>query len=131
MGNPAGKVTLVEFTDFACTYCRRSVGDVDALIAANPDLKVVVRELPIIAPASEPAARMGLAAAAQGKYAAFHKAMFAGDAPAMPASPPPPVPPGSMWPRPAASRAMPGSIRKSSATWAWRGSLASTAPRRG
>lgn len=81
MGNPAGKVTLVEFTDFACTYCRRSVGDVDALIAANPDLRVVVRELPIIAPASEPAARMGLAAAAQGKYPAFHKAMFAGDAP--------------------------------------------------
>lgn len=81
LGNPAGKVTLVEFTDFACTYCRGSVADVEALIAANPDLKVVVRELPIIAPESEPAARMGLAAAAQGKYPAFHKAMFAGPRP--------------------------------------------------
>jgi len=81
LGNPAGKVTLVEFTDFACTYCRSSVGDVEALLGANPDLRVVVRQLPIIAPESEPAARMGLAAAAQGKYAAFHKAMFSGERP--------------------------------------------------
>jgi len=81
LGNPAGKVTLVEFTDFACTYCRGSVGDINALIAANPDLKVVLRELPIIAPASDPAARMALAAAAQGKFAAYHAAMFAGPRP--------------------------------------------------
>jgi protein-disulfide isomerase len=81
LGNPAGKLTLVEFTDFACTYCRRSVADVDALIAANPDLRVVVRELPIIAPESAPAARMALAAAAQGKYPAYHRAMFAGERP--------------------------------------------------
>jgi hypothetical protein len=81
LGNPSGKVTLVEFTDFACTYCRSSVADVEALLVANPDLRVVVRELPIIAPESEPAARMGLAAAAQGKYAAFHKAMFSGERP--------------------------------------------------
>ena len=77
LGNPAGTVTLVEFTDFACTYCRGSLADVEALIAANPDLRVVVRELPIIAPTSADAARWGLAAAAQGKYPAFHKAMFA------------------------------------------------------
>jgi len=76
LGNPNGKVTLVEFTDFACTYCRGSVADVEALIAANPDLKVVIRELPIIAPTSPEAARWGLAAAEQGKYPAFHKAMF-------------------------------------------------------
>lgn len=81
LGNPAGIITLVEFTDFACTYCRSSVAEVEALVAANPDLRVVVRELPIIAPESEPAARMGLAAAAQGKYAAFHKAMFSGERP--------------------------------------------------
>ncbi|MEP7222327.1 MAG: DsbA family protein [Novosphingobium sp.] len=81
LGNPQGKVTLVEFTDFACTYCRRSVEDVDALVAANPDLKVVVRQLPILTPESADAARMGMAAAAQGKYAAFHKAMFAAGRP--------------------------------------------------
>ena len=77
LGNPQGKVTLVEFTDFACTYCRHSVPVVEALIAANPDLRVVLRQLPIIAPTSADAAKMGLAAAEQGKYAAFHKAMFA------------------------------------------------------
>jgi protein-disulfide isomerase len=77
MGNPNGSITLVEFTDFACTYCRQSLADVDALIADNPDLKIVIRELPIIAPTSPDAARWGLAAAEQGKYPEFHKAMFA------------------------------------------------------
>lgn len=81
LGNPQGKITLVEFTDFSCTYCRSSVADVEALVKSNPDLRVVIRELPIIAPESEPAARMGLAAAAQGRYAAFHKAMFSGERP--------------------------------------------------
>ncbi|MFM2301292.1 MAG: hypothetical protein RLZZ84_1028 [Pseudomonadota bacterium] len=81
LGNPTGAVTLVEFTDFACTYCRRSVEDVEALIRANPDLKVVVRELPILSPQSAVAARWGLAAAEQGRYGAFHKAMFAAGRP--------------------------------------------------
>lgn len=76
LGNPNGKIVLVEFTDYACSYCRKSAADVDALIAANPDLKVVVRELPILSSESADAAKMALAAAEQGKYAAFHKAMF-------------------------------------------------------
>ena len=76
LGNPAGSVTLVEFSDYACTYCRQSVADVSALIAANPDLKVVMREYPILSPQSLDAARMALAAAQQGKYARFHDAMF-------------------------------------------------------
>lgn len=77
LGNPDGKVTLVEFTDFACGYCRQSVADVEALIAEHPDLRVVIRELPILTPESADAARWALAAAEQGKYAAFHHAMFA------------------------------------------------------
>lgn len=81
LGNPNGKVTLVEFSDFACTFCRRSVEDVDALIAANPDLKVVVREFPILSPASADAAKMGLAAAEQGRYPEFHRAMYAAGRP--------------------------------------------------
>lgn len=81
LGNANGKVTLVEFSDFACTYCRHSVADVDALISENPDLKVVIRELPILSPASADAARMALAAAEQGRYAAFHRAMFAAGRP--------------------------------------------------
>jgi protein-disulfide isomerase len=74
-------VTLVEFTDFGCTYCRQSVADIEALIAANPDLRVVIRELPILSPQSADAAKMALAAAEQGKYAAFHRAMFAAGRP--------------------------------------------------
>ncbi len=81
LGNPNGKVTLVEFTDFACTYCRQSQKALEGLIAKNPDLRVVIRELPIIAPESAPAARMALAAAAQGKYSAYHKIMFEGPRP--------------------------------------------------
>lgn len=76
LGNPEGSITLVEFTDYACGYCRQSVADVNALIAANPDLKVVVREYPILSAGSADAARMALAAAQQGKFAAFHHAMF-------------------------------------------------------
>lgn len=76
LGNPRGKVTLVEFSDYACTYCRQSVSDVKQLIAANPDLRVVVREYPILRPESADAARMALAAAEQGKYAAYHDAMY-------------------------------------------------------
>lgn len=77
LGNPRGTVTLVEFTDFACGYCRKSVPDIAALVQANPDLRIVMRELPIISPHSPDAARMALAAAEQGKYPQFHDAMFA------------------------------------------------------
>jgi protein-disulfide isomerase len=76
LGNPAGTVTLVEFSDYACTYCRQSLADVAALVAAHPDLKVVIREYPILRPESVDAARMALAAAQQGRYARFHDAMF-------------------------------------------------------
>ena len=82
LGNPQGTITLVQFTDYACGYCRQSVADVAALVAAHPDLRVVVREMPILSPASEQAARMALFAAGQGRYAAFHEAMFAGEKPA-------------------------------------------------
>lgn len=76
LGNPDGKVTLVEFTDYGCTYCRASLPHVQQLIAANPELRVVVREWPIFE-GSDEAARMALAAAKQGKFEAFHNAMFA------------------------------------------------------
>ena len=82
LGNPQGTLTLVQFTDYACTYCRQSVRDIEALVAAHPDLRVVVRELPILSRESEQAARMALSAARQGRYAAFHDAMFGGERPA-------------------------------------------------
>jgi protein-disulfide isomerase len=76
LGNPNGKVVVVEFADYACGYCKRSVADLNALIAENPDIKVVVRELPILSPQSADAAKMAMAAAEQGKYSAFHNAMY-------------------------------------------------------
>lgn len=79
LGNPDGAITLVEFTDYACTYCRSSLSDVNALIASNPDLRVIVREYPILSPESADAARMALAAAQQGRYPQFHQAMFMAD----------------------------------------------------
>lgn len=76
LGNPNGSVTLVEFSDYACGFCRQSLADVEALIAADPDLRVVIREYPILRAESVDAARMALAAAQQGRYQEFHKAMF-------------------------------------------------------
>lgn len=77
LGNPNGKVVVVEFADYACGYCKKAVADLDALIAKNPEIKVVMRELPILSPQSADAAKMALAAGDQGKYAAFHRAMYA------------------------------------------------------
>lgn len=75
LGNPQGKRVLVEFTDYNCPYCEASLKDVNRLIADDPDLKVVIREWPIFE-GSDVASRMALAAGMQGKYAAFHDAMF-------------------------------------------------------
>ncbi len=75
LGNPAGTRVLVEFTDYNCTFCEASVQDVNRLVAEDPDLKVVIREWPIFE-GSDQSARMALAAGMQGKYAAFHDAMF-------------------------------------------------------
>ncbi|WP_379553166.1 DsbA family protein [Erythrobacter sp. W53] len=80
LGNPNGTKTLVKFTDYGCGFCRTSLPDIERLIAADPDLKVVVREWPIF-DGSEQAARIALAAAKQGKYPAFYNAMFAAGAP--------------------------------------------------
>ncbi|NCP12859.1 MAG: DsbA family protein [Sphingomonadales bacterium] len=76
LGNPNGSKVLVEFTDYNCPYCEASLKDVKRLVAEDPDLKVVIREWPIFE-GSDGASRMGLAAGLQGKYGAFHEAMFA------------------------------------------------------
>lgn len=76
-----GDVTLVMFSDYSCGYCRASVADVDRLLAEDKKLRVVWRELPILGPGSDQAARAGLAAARQGKYLDFHRRMFAAGSP--------------------------------------------------
>lgn len=75
LGNPAGSKVLVEFTDYNCPYCEASLKDVTRLVAEDPELKVVIREWPIFE-GSDAASRMALAAGLQGKYRAFHEAMF-------------------------------------------------------
>lgn len=79
LGNPNGKHTLIKFTDYNCGYCRASAAEVQKLIAQDPELKVVIREWPIF-DGSSAVAGLALAAGKQGKYAAFHQALFeAGD----------------------------------------------------
>lgn len=75
-GNPKGDVTLVEYFDYACGYCRASVADVDRLIAADSNIRVVYKELPILSAYSDRAARMSLVAAQAGKFSAYHHALY-------------------------------------------------------
>ncbi|MDQ4421077.1 DsbA family protein [Sphingobium sp. DEHP117] len=77
-GAKDGDVTLVEFFDYNCGYCRASLPDITKLIAEDAKVKVVYRELPILSEESTLAARVSLLAAEQGKYTAFHKALYGG-----------------------------------------------------
>ncbi|KPQ12651.1 MAG: Protein-disulfide isomerase [Saliniramus fredricksonii] len=65
MGNPDGDVTLVEFFDYNCGFCERALEHVDAMIAADPDLRVVLKDFPVLGQGSLDAARIGLAAMEQ------------------------------------------------------------------
>ena len=78
VGNPEGAITLVEFLDYNCGYCRRAVADMTALIEANPDLRVVVKEFPILSEGSVEAARIAVAVKdiAPEKYLEFHLELF-------------------------------------------------------
>ena len=76
-GNPEGKVTMVEFFDYNCGYCKRAFPDVMKLINADKDLKLVMKEFPILGPGSVYAARAALASRKQGKYWEYHMALMA------------------------------------------------------
>lgn len=76
-GAANGDVVLVEFFDYACSYCRASNPDVERLIREDPRLKVVWRELPVLGPDSQAAAYVSLGAARQGRFRQFHDRMFA------------------------------------------------------
>lgn len=81
-GNPRGDVTLVEYFDYACGYCRQSLADVDRLVAGDPKLRVIYKELPVLDGAiSDRAAQISLVAAKAGKFAAFHHALYQAPAP--------------------------------------------------
>lgn len=80
-GNPNGKITIVEFFDYQCPHCIDMVPTVDAIIKANPDVRVVYKEFPIRGPMSEVAARATLAANKQGKYSELSHAILASNQP--------------------------------------------------
>lgn len=77
-GAADGDVTLVQFFDYACTYCRASLPDIERLLREDKKLKVVYREVPILGQPSLDAAQASLTVAQNGNYAAFHKAVYAG-----------------------------------------------------
>jgi len=76
-GNPKADVTLVEYFDYDCGYCRASMPMLAQLLKDDPHLRIVYREFPVLTPESGTAARWSLAAAKMGKFAAFHDALFA------------------------------------------------------
>lgn len=75
-GNPDGNVTVVEFFDYQCQYCRRVVPSLQALLKEDQKLKLVFKEFPILGEASVTAARAALAARAQDHYLPFHLALM-------------------------------------------------------
>jgi protein-disulfide isomerase len=76
-GNPAGEVTVVEFFDYRCGYCKRVASAVTQLQKEDPRVRVVYKDFPILGEASELAAKAALASRAQGKHQAFHEALLA------------------------------------------------------
>src|ERR1700688_377953 len=85
LGNPDGDVTLVEFFDYSCGYCKRALPDLLTLLKDDPKLKVVLKELPILGPGSLDAARVAVAVRMQDtggeKYVAFHQALLGSPGP--------------------------------------------------
>jgi protein-disulfide isomerase len=75
-GNPHAKVTMVEFFDYNCAYCRKAFDKMMTLAAPNSNVRFIFKEFPILSPESEVAARAAFAAGKQGKYLQFHKAMM-------------------------------------------------------
>lgn len=75
-GNPAGAVTVVEFFDYRCPYCKAVAKDMIATLQAEGDVRIVFKEFPILGPDSQMAAKAALAADKQGKYLAFHQALM-------------------------------------------------------
>jgi len=79
IGNPNGKVTLIEFFDYNCGYCKRALDDLAKLMRDNPDLRVVLKDLPILSPGSIEAAAVATAARNQfkgDKFWEFHQKLL-------------------------------------------------------
>ena len=81
LGNPKGKVTLVEFFDYNCGYCKRSLDDIAKLLKTEPDLRLVLKDFPVLGPGSIEAAYIASAARNQFKgeqFWQFHAKLLGG-----------------------------------------------------
>lgn len=76
-GNPVGDVTVVEFFDYKCPYCKAVSGPLDQLLKEDKGVRLVLKEFPILSDQSVLAAHAALAAVGQGKYWEFHQALMA------------------------------------------------------
>lgn len=81
LGNPKGKISVVEFFDYNCGYCKRAVSDMDAVIKANPEVRFVLKEFPILGQDSVEAHSVSYAfkLIAPEKYGEFHRALMTGE----------------------------------------------------
>ncbi len=75
-GNTDGDVTLVEFFDYQCGYCKRAFPDMMKVVREDGNVRLVFKEFPILGPASVYAAKAALASREQGKYVPFHQALM-------------------------------------------------------
>jgi protein-disulfide isomerase len=86
LGNPQGNVTMVEFFDYNCGYCKRAMSDMLDLLKTNPNLKFVLKEFPVLGEGSVEAAHVAVAARMQDptgkKYIEFHQKLLGGRGPA-------------------------------------------------
>ncbi|HEX4050424.1 MAG TPA: DsbA family protein [Steroidobacteraceae bacterium] len=77
LGNPQGDVTIVEFFDYACPYCKALEPRLEYAVRSDPHVRLILKEFPILTPESLVASRAALAAAKQHKYRQFHDALMA------------------------------------------------------
>lgn len=76
-GNPNGAVTIVEFFDYRCPFCKTSAPAIDAYLREHKDIRLVLKEYPVLGPESEAAAHVALGAKAAGKYLPVHQQLLA------------------------------------------------------
>ena len=76
IGNPEGDVTVVEFFDYNCGYCKKALPDVQALLAEDDNVRIVLMDMPILGPSSLTASKFALAAKKQDKYFEYHTALM-------------------------------------------------------
>lgn len=81
IGNPKGDVTVVEFFDYNCGYCKRALETVTKTVENDKNVRVIFIDMPILSPTSTLASKWALAAKKQGKYWELHQALMNSSAP--------------------------------------------------